>query len=418
MESPATPVSPSERIYTLDVIRGFALLGIFIMNMPWFNTSFYVDMTGTDLWTSWWDEWTETLNEVLFSGKFNSMFSMLFAIGFTIQLERLEARDPGHAKSIYLRRIFWLFVFGAIHACVFWTGDVLHVYALMGLLLLALRRAPYKLLWTLFALTLLYAPAMGIYRYFTFTPEYREHIVALAKAAEALNETAYAHGSFLAAAREHTREMLQLYTEPVFLRGMLSFDVQILTTMLLGLMLGRSRFFQNSANYLSQVTRVQWWALGCGLAAGAVFGIWRATTTDFLTPTPWRIFAGVCYILGRVLIMVFYVATIVRCVHSENWRHRLQPFATAGRMPLTNYLMQTLIATTLFYGWGFGLWGKVGNALDLALAIGIFFLVQVPLSKWWLARHELGPMEWLWRRLTYGRVSVPAPESALAITRK
>jgi len=96
----------------------------------------------------------------------------------------------------------------------------------------------------------------------------------------------------------------------------------------------------------------------------------------------------------------------------------LQPFATAGRMPLTNYLMQTLIATTLFYGWGFGLWGKVGNALDLALAIGIFFLVQVPLSKWWLARHELGPMEWLWRRLTYGRVSVPAPESALAITRK
>ena len=146
MESTATPVSAKERIYTLDVIRGFALLGIFIMNMPWFNTSFYVEYAGTELWPEWWDKWTETATEVLFAGKFNSMFSMLFAIGFTIQLERLEARDPGHAKAIYLRRIFWLFVFGVIHVCVFWTGDVLHVYALMGLLLLALRRAPYKVL--------------------------------------------------------------------------------------------------------------------------------------------------------------------------------------------------------------------------------------------------------------------------------
>jgi uncharacterized protein len=405
MESPAVPISSKERIYTLDVIRGFALLGIFIMNMPWFNTSFYVDMTGTDLWTSWWDQWTETATEVLFSGKFNSMFSMLFAIGFTIQLERLEARDPEHARSIYLRRIFWLFVFALIHACVFWTGDVLHIYALMGLVLLALRRAPYKLLWTLFALAMLYPLAMGIYRYFTFTPEYREYVVSVAKAWEASNNAAYGQGSFLAAAREHSREMLHLYTEPFTLRGMLSFYVQFLATMLLGLMLGRSRFFQNSAQHLPLVKRVQWWTLAGGLATGVVYGVWQATTTDYITPTPWRLVAGCCYILCRVLIMVFYVATIVRCVHNESWRRRLAPMAIAGRMPLTNYLMQTLIATTLFYGWGFGLWGRVGNALDLVLATGIFFLVQVPLSKWWLARHELGPMEWLWRRLTYGRVA-------------
>ena len=406
MESTATPVPAKERIYTLDVIRGFALLGIFIMNMPSFNTSFYVDYTGAELWPEWWDKWTETATEVLFSGKFNSMFSMLFAIGFTIQLERLEARDPGHARTIYLRRIFWLFVFGVIHMCVFWTGDVLHMYALMGLVLLALRRAPYKVLWTLFALCLLYPLAMGIYRYFTFTPAEGEYIVAVSKAWEASNNAAYGQGSFYEATRERVREFGAIYTEPFMLRGTLAFYSQILVTMFLGLMLGRSRFFQNSAQHLPLVRRVQWWALGCGLAAGAVFGIWQATTTDFVTPTPWRIVARTCYILCRVLIMVFYVATLVRCVHNEGWRRRLQPMATAGRMPLTNYLMQTLIATTLFYGWGFGLWGKVGNALDLVLAIGIFFLVQVPLSKWWLARHELGPMEWLWRRLTYGRSPV------------
>ena len=406
MESTATPVAPGERIYTLDVIRGFALLGIFIMNMPWFNTSFYVDVTGTELWTDWWDRWTHTATEVLFSGKFNSMFSMLFAIGFTIQLERLEARDPAHARAIYLRRIFWLFVFGAIHMCVFWNGDVLHIYALLGLVLLALRRAPNKVLWTLFFACLLFPLVMGIYRYFTFTPQDREYIVAIGKAWEATNNAAYGHGSFLAAANEHARETAHLYTEPFTLRGMLVFYTQVFCTMLLGLMLGRAHFFQNSANYLPQVRRLQWWALGCGLAAGAVYGVWDATTEDPITPTVWRMGAMTCYLLGRVLIMVFYVATIVRCVHNDAWRRRLAPMAIAGRMPLTNYLMQTLIATTLFYGWGFSLWGKVGLALDLLLAILIFFAIQVPLSKWWLARFELGPMEYLWRRLTYGRASL------------
>jgi len=286
----------------------------------------------------------------------------------------------------------------------------------MGLVLLSLRRAPYKVLWTLFALCLLFPVAMGIYRYFTFTPADREYIVAVSKAWEVSNNAAYGHGTFLAAAHEHAREAWVLYTEPFMLRGTLSFYSQILVTMFLGLMLGRARFFQNSGNYLPQVKRVQWWALVCGLAAGAVFGVWQATTTDFVTPTPWRVIARTCYILCRVLIMVFYVATLVRCVHNETWRRRLQPMAAVGRMPLTNYLMQTLIATTLFYGWGFGLWGKVGNMLDLALAIGIFFVVQVPLSKWWLAHHELGPMEWLWRRLTYGRSLQGF--SALAINRK
>ena len=405
MESTATPTAANERIYALDVIRGFALLGIFIMNMPWFSTSFYAGTDGTRLWPGWWDQWTETATEVLFSGKFNSMFSMLFAVGFTIQLERLEARDPRHALTIYLRRIFWLFVFGAVHMCVFWGGDVLHMYALLGLLLLALRRAPEKLLWTLFGLALLYPLGMGIYRYFTFTPADHERIVTMANAWVATNNAAYGHGSFVAAAREHTREAFHLYTDHDGLLGMLRFYSQFFATMLLGLIAGRRHFFQNAAQHLPAVRRAQWWSLGAGLVAGAIYGVWQATTTDPVTPTPWRLTAGVCYILSRILIMVFYVATLVRAVHSARWRARLAPMATAGRMPLTNYLLQTAIATTIFYGWGFGLWGRVGNALDLLLAILIFFVVQVPLSRWWLARHELGPLEWLWRRLTYGRAN-------------
>jgi uncharacterized protein len=417
MTTSATPVSGRERIYTLDVIRGFALLGIFIMNMPGFNTSFYVGTDGTELWPEWWDQWTNTVTDVLFAGKFNSMFSMLFAIGFTIQLGRLEARDPGHAKTIYLRRIFWLFVFGAIHMCVFWTGDVLHMYALFGLVLLALRRAPEKLLWTLFACCLLVPVGMMVYRLLTFMPADRDAIIASNNLWVASNNLAYGAGSFLDAMREHARETIHLYSEPWQLRGMVAFYSQIFATMLLGLILGRRQFFQDSTRHLPFVRRLQWIALAGGIAAGVVFAVWENTTTDFVTPSPFRLVAGICFWVCRVLVMIFYVSTIVRCVHNERIRPRLNAFATAGRMPLTNYLMQTAIATTLFYGWGFGLWGKVGYALDLVLAIAIFFAVQVPLSYWWLKRFELGPLEYVWRRLTYGHarmkrttaIETPAP---------
>ena len=411
MGSTARPTPGAERIYTLDVIRGFALLGIFIMNMPWFNTSFYAPTAGTERWTDWWDTWTQTATDVLFAGKFNSMFSMLFAVGFTIMLERLEARDPQHAVAIYLRRLFWLFVFGAIHMCVFWGGDVLHIYALLGLALLALRRAPERVLWTLFVAGMLYPLVLGIWSFTTFTPERREHIVAMSQLWEASNNAAYGHGSFLAALREHLREAVFLYTEPFNLRPQLGFFVKVFCTMLLGLMLGRRRFFQRSHRYLPQVRQVQWWSLGAGLATGVVYGVWHATTTDIVTPTPLRIIALLCFWLCRVLIMVFYVATIVRVAHSPGWRMWLAPMAIAGRMPLTNYLLQTLFATMLFYGWGFGLWGRVGPAIDLALALLIFFAIQVPFSRWWLLRFEFGPMEWVWRRLTYGRRSA-APVAA------
>jgi uncharacterized protein len=102
-------------------------------------------------------------------------------------------------------------------------------------------------------------------------------------------------------------------------------------------------------------------------------------------------------------------------VHNDAWRRRLAPMATAGRMPLTNYLMQTAIATFIFYGWGLGLWLKVGPALGLVLPFAIFFVIQVPLSKWWLGHFELGPMEWVWRRLTYGHANMKrAPAEAPA----
>lgn len=403
MTSQAAPVTPGERIATLDAIRGFALLGIFIMNMPLFNTSFFAGADGTRLWPQWWDRSVELVRDVVFSGKFNSMFSMLFAIGFTIQLERLSQREPQRAVGIYVRRIFWLLVFGILHACIFWTGDILHMYALLGFLLLALRKLPDRIIVLLIAACLSYPAIVGVVRLMITSPQDIEQLTDVMRQWQATDNAVYGHGTFLDVVSHNTQAMIFYYTHPQMRWNLLGGYLQILTTMLLGLLLGRHRFFQNIAAHLPLVRRAQWWALGGGLACGVVFGIWDATVVDPMQPSVWRMVAGTCYVLCRVGIMIFYVCVIIRGMHSETWRRRLSSVTLAGRMPLTNYLMQTLIGAFLFYHWGLSLWGTVGPALDLVLAVAIFFIVQVPLTRLWLAHFRIGPMEYLWRVLTYGR---------------
>jgi uncharacterized protein len=401
----AVPVPLGERIEVLDAIRGCALLGIFIMNVPAFNTSLFSGFGGTE-WPRWWDVGTETVRDVIFSGKFNSMFSMLFAVGFTIQLERLQARAPDQATQIYVRRLFWLFVFGVIHACVFWAGDVLHMYALLGVLLLLLRRLPDRVIAALIVLCLLYPTIMGTIALTVATPE-DTSAIELTQGAIAADNAAFGHGNFFDTARRSTGSMITFYTHPQS-TGIFRFYVQFLTTVLIGLLLGRHRFFQNVRSHLPLVRRVQWWALGIGLVSGIGFMAWRDLAANPWQPSVGRLLAATGYVVCRVTIMIFYVATIIRAVCNERWRQRIAPITLTGRMPLTNYLLQTLIAVTLFYHWGFNLWNKVGPALDLVIAIAIFFVIQVPLSRWWLSRFQVGPMEYLWRVLTYGRGAVHA----------
>jgi uncharacterized protein len=180
--------------------------------------------------------------------------------------------------------------------------------------------------------------------------------------------------------------------------------ITLLTTALLGLLLGRRRFFQNVASYLPLVSRVQWWALGAGIAMGAVYAFWSATVEQRQEPTVWRLFAILCFRLSRLALMAFYVCLIIRAMHSGQWQRRLQPFVSMGRMPLTNYLMQTLIGMVIFAGWGLGYYGQVGPALGVVISLAIVFVIQAPFSRLWLSRFQMGPTEYLWRVLTYGRL--------------
>ena len=407
MSAKLTSLPASQRIATLDIVRGTALLGILIMNMPGFATSFFIEADGSHLWTSPLDQAAEQLRDMFFSGKFNSMFSLLFGLGFTLQFARMQQADPQHASAIYLRRLVVLGVIGVLHASLFWTGDVLHIYAVLGLVMLfGLRRVSDRGLIVLMGLCLLYPAFSGTLRLLITTPEVTAMLVAKAQAFEASNNLAYGRGSFVDAAFEHAREFAYFYGTSWSLWGTLGFWVQMALTMLLGLLAGRRRWVQRIPELLPTIRRWHMWVLVLGIACGAlftvIFELQRAPG-----PTPLKLLGNVAYWVSRLCLMIFYVLTIVRLAQHPVWARRFAPIAAAGRMPLTNYLMQTAICTTLFYGWGFQLWGKFGPAACLGLAFAIFFVIQVPWSLWWLRHHEQGPMERLWSLLTYGRAGRP-----------
>ncbi|MBL8287869.1 MAG: DUF418 domain-containing protein, partial [Rubrivivax sp.] len=348
-------------------------------------------------------QFAEQVREALFSGKFNSMFSLLFGIGFTIQFARMQEREPARATGLYLRRLLALLAFGLIHAFVFWPGDVLHTYALLGIVLvLGLRRVGDRGLIALIVAALAYPAVSGALRLMVITPQITAERVRIAQAFEASNNAAFGTGGFADMVRENTRMMVHFYSDWLNLWGMFGWFVMLGMTMLLGVLAGRRRWVQRIPELMPRIRRLTGWALaiglGCGLAFTVIFELNREPG-----PSPIKVLGSVCYGLSRAALMVFYVLVIVRVAQLARGRRWLKPFEAAGRLPLTNYLMQTAICLVLFQHWGFGLWLKVGPALGLVLALAIFFAIQVPWSLWWLARHERGPMEALWARLTYGR---------------
>ncbi len=349
------------------------------------------------------------------SGKINSLFSLLFGLGFTLQYGRMLERDPQHATGLYLRRLLVLAAVGLVHAWVFWPGDVLHTYAILGLVMvLGLRRVSDRAIVALIVLCLLYPALSGTLRVLIFTPEMVAERVALEKALEASNNLAYGQGSWLAAVHENTRVMRYFYGSPLTLWGTFGWWVMLSLTLLIGLLAGRRRWVQRVPELLPQIRRLTWVALavglGCGVAFTVIFELNRVPG-----PSPIKVLGSVCYSLSRLGLMIFYVLVIVQLAQHPAWQRRFAPLAAAGRMPLTNYLMQTAICITLFQAWGLGLWMKVGPAAGLALSLALFWLVQVPWSLWWFRRHERGPLEALWARLTYGSAGKPQAAPAAGV---
>jgi uncharacterized protein len=387
------PLPAAERIAALDVLRGVALFGIFIMNMPGFTHSLFTppppDASGLD-----------TLRELLFAGKFNLMFGLLFGIGFNLQLGRLEAARPGgHATLVYARRLAVLLAIGLVHAALLWSGDVLVVYAVLGFALLAMRRLPDGAVLALIVACLLYPALSDAVRpaLLSFSTEaigafeYEEF--------EASNALAFGQGTFFDAVRETARIFAWGYTSPLGLFSYAAFYVQMATGILLGFLVGRHRWVERLPALREPMHRAGWAALGVALLAG---GFWLVFGGASVEPGTSNVPAALARTVGRAALMAFYALGVLRLLELPGPARLLRPFAFAGRMPLSNYLLQTLMASFIFYGWGLGFWGRASPLVEVLLPIGLFLAVQLPLSAWWLSRFRYGPVEYVWRRLTYG----------------
>ncbi|HXG96424.1 MAG TPA: DUF418 domain-containing protein [Gemmatimonadales bacterium] len=383
------PVLRQERIEAIDILRGVAILGILIVNMQLFSLPEGSAGGGP----------AQLLIYFFAQEKFKALFSFLFGLGLAVQMMRADARGA-QFLPLYARRLGVLFLIGVAHFLLVWDGDILHDYALLGLVLLLFRRtSPKTLLVGAGALLAIPILLYSLTTYSAITGRVNPHVkewIAYENGSEddgtvdEFSDT-YARGSYTDMVTLRASELPRDMSPDTD-------DAYVLALFLLGLYAGRRRIFHDVSAHLPFIRRVQRWGLIIGVAGNAAF----AAGGSF-APSPTSVAQNVgrlCLVVAAPALTLFYASSIILLTHRETWRRRLAPLAAVGRTALSNYLLQSLICTTIFYSYGLALFGKVGPALGLLLTITIF-LIQIPFSVWWLRRFQFGPIEWLWRSLTY-----------------
>ena len=407
----AQPTSSGERVILLDALRGFALFGILLVNLLSFTgDGFLPDAERAHLFGSSAAATVEFMLEWLVTGKFYSLFSLLFGIGFALQLGRLEARGEGVGR--YVRRLLILFGFGVAHLLLLWMGDILALYALMGLVLILFRRASDRAL-LIGAMLLWLAPVLWAAAMVElgFRPG-RSLFDAAMMTFQALSIDAsqgplpiWSGGSWLLLVKSHFAEIFIRYSDLIAqLR-----PAKVLAMFLLGLWVGRRMLYVRLDEYAPLLRKVTLAGLGVGLPVSAV-GAWLVLNPPHGPETLDHLYQAIAYSLGVPSLALGYAAGFALLWRTAA-RRTLGRLAPAGQMALTNYIGQTLIQILIFYGVGFGLIGKVSNAWIPLIAI-LIFAAQLIFSRLWLARFRFGPLEWLWRALTYGRRPLSLPQPA------
>jgi uncharacterized protein len=395
-----SPVTAGDRLVQLDILRGFALFGILMVNFEYFLNPIQSVVLGYAGGLQSAGAGVDLGIKILAEGKFYPLFSMLFGAGFALMYERAVERGQGF-WSVYLRRLMVLLAFGLVHMLLIWSGDILLTYALVAfLMVLFFRRTPASRLpkWAVVFLLLPTVVQLGLFGLLALVPAdaatevQQQFATELASTRETVAQAAaiYANGSFIDAVGQRLDDLLFLLSSFLF------WIPPILGFFLIGrwlIVTGRLADPERHAGFFGALLKLGF-LLGLPLSALAGWLIWQE---NLIQPTARLALGSVCLALGAPLLALGYLATVVLN------RHRLTWLAPAGRMALTNYLMQSLFWTWMIYGYGLGLGPRIPPALTPVLVIA-FFALQIVVSRLWLERFRFGPAEWLWRSLTYLRV--------------
>ena len=390
--------APSERIISIDVLRGFAVLGILIMNIQSFsminaayiNPTAYGDLTGIN-------KWVWILSHLLASEKFMSIFSMLFGAGIIIFSSR--AVEKGRkAGPLHYRRNMWLLLFGLAHAYLIWYGDILTQYALCSFLAYLFRKLkPIKLV---IIGSVFFMVPFVLYLFMGYTiqywpPEaYNQNMQSWMPAMESIrNELASMRGSWLEQMEQRIPGAIFMQT---FFFAIYSFW-RVMAMMLLGMALykwGVLSAKRSKAFYTRMIL--------IGLLVGwsiVSIGIWKNFEAGW--KMDYSMFTGSQFnYIGSLAVALGYIGLIMLICKSNILEAVKRVLSAVGKMAFTNYILMSILATLIFYGHGFGLYGHVERGGQTLFVIGIWIIILI-ISPVWLNYYRYGPLEWLWRTLTY-----------------
>ncbi len=396
----------------LDVIRGFALGGVFFSNIfLWFNGKFLLPPT---FWQSYKPEGVNAVFGWIFRylvfGRFITIFSFLFGLGIAMQFFRAENRDDSAAWR-YTRRAAVMTFFGALHLSLIWYGDILHIYAIFGFSLLLFRRASTKTLIVAGGLLTFLVPLLAQWG--------EQFLPLLWTTSEAFKEKQTATTAQIAETNAHLLTLLKSNSFVDIVRGnvlvyghhfarlhVLGFYLGLVGNFLLGFAAGRVELFANVDKFRRLFRHLLGWGLVTGIVGGVGMMIVRNSgpgkdyfkTNETVVPLLMPVMREV----STLGMAAFYLAAIA-LLFQRSWGSRiLSIYAPVGRMAVTNYLLQSVVALFVFTGIGLGKIGDMSPVWSVYVP-AVVFVLQMVLSHLWLKRFGYGPVEWLWRTMTYGK---------------
>ena len=398
MHSDGAPLGAVGRVQEMDVLRGVALFGVFLANLVGFASA---DIMATEqqllsLPTAPWDFALRDVIHWLVVDKANTLFAFLFGLGFWLQMQRLEERGADF-ETLYLRRLAVLLVIGLIHFFFIWTWDILHLYAMAGFVLFAMRRASNR---DLLALGIIFALAGRAFQ------KTLAEFTSLATSGGGYDDASVLVRQKLSESGDYfgvVRNFFDWVIIDYLTTGLIiSWLCYALGRFLIGAWVGRHGWISRAREYQPQWKRLAQWFLPTGLLLEGAATLFRGTL-----PPDWEhreFLADTLHLFSVPVLAVGYVSGLVAFFQTPRGARLLAPFAWSGRMALTNYLTQSFVIAFVLFGVGPGLAlaGRIGTCALTAIVVFVYAL-QIVFSRWWLSRFAFGPAEWLWRALTYGK---------------
>lgn len=399
--TPIQPVARSERYQFLDVLRGFSLLGVLMANMVTHSGYFFLSSDSQQsMETAHIDHIIEWLDHFLIDGKFYSLFSLLFGIGFALQMKRAGEKQASFLP-LFRRRLFFMFAFGVLHAVFLYVGDILTVYAFTGFILLLFRNSSDKIV-IRSGFILLFLPVI---QYLIMQLVHLSDPPPPQNAGGNSNPLfdqliqTYRTGSFWEIVQNNIGGLLFGRYPDLFFTGRF---FRVLAMFLLGMYIAGKNLFLDLESRRQLLKKTVLYGALIGIPCNLILAI-MMTTPAYYQLEPMGIIQPLVYALGVPALSLFYAASLALLFILPGWKSRLMVFAPVGQMALTNYLMQSVFCVFIFMSYGLGKEAFYGPAVLSLIAIGIYIL-QLTYSPIWLKYFHFGPMEWLWRTLTYQHI--------------